>query len=149
MAQGDNTSANDKDFVEFAGETNLTAVRLGRMAERQSSSKEVKQLGRTMVREHTQDLRKLRAVAKKVGAIAPNTLDDAHQQVVSPLANLKGEAFDRRFSKAAADQHAKAVDAYRREANGGFNSQLKAYAAATLPHLQEHLQQAQAMAGEK
>ena len=148
-AQTNHTSANDEDFVEFAGETDLTVARLGQMAESQGSNSQVKQLGRMMQQDHTQDLKALTAVANRIGAIAPNSLDDEHKQVVSRFAGLTGQDFDRKFLKEMSDRHANALAAYKREADRGFNAELKAYAGKALPHLEAHLREAQRLAGGK
>ena len=148
-AQTNDTSANDEDFVEFAGETDLTLARLGGMAESRASDPRIKQFGHMVQRDHVQDLQGLTAVANKIGAIAPNSLDDEHKQVLSRFAGLNGQDFDRKFLKEMSDRHANAISAYKREADRGFNAALKAYAGKDLPHLEAHLQRAEQLAGGK
>lgn len=146
-AQTNNTSANDEDFIEFAGETDLTLARLGAMVESRASDTRVKQFGHMVQRDHTQDLTTLTEVANKIGAVAPNSLDTVHKQVLRRFAGLNGVNFDRAFLKEMSDRHANAVRAYQREADHGFNAALKAYARKALPHLEEHLRAAQQLAG--
>ncbi len=146
LSQTNATSANEKVFVEFAGETDLMLARLGQMAESRASDPRVKQFAHMMQQDHTQDFEVLRAVANKVGAIAPNSLDDQDKQVLRRFAGLAGQDFDRQFLKEMSDRHANAVAAYQREATRGFNGDLKAYAGKALPHLEAHLQAAQRLA---
>ena len=50
--------------------------------------------------------------------------------------------FDRAYMKAMAHDHDKDVKAFRKEADSGKDPDVKAWAATTLPTLQEHQQQA-------
>ncbi len=145
-AQLNNLSANDRDFVEYAGEVDLTAVQLGQLAKKHASASAVKSFGATLEQEHSQDLAKLTAIANKVGAIAPNTLDDVHKSEVSQVKAQKGKKFDHGFLKAVVNEHENALVSFKREADHGFNADLQAYAKATLPGLEEHLKRAKQLA---
>ncbi len=138
-AQLDQLSANDKDFIEFAGEVDLTAIRLGRMAQMDAASPQVKRFALTIEQEHTADLKKLTAIANKTGGVAPNTLDDVHMNTAKRLNKLKGQSFDHAFLKAIVNQHENALVSFKREADHGFNQDLQAYAKAMLPKLEQHL----------
>ena len=140
--QLDQLSANDKDFIEFAGEFDLTAVRLGSMAQTKGSTAEVKSLGRTLEQEHGADLKKLTAIANKTGGVAPNTLDDVHVSAIKKLSKAKGDTFDHQFLKMVVNEHENALVSVKREADHGASPDLQAYAKALLPHLEHHLKQA-------
>ena len=142
LAQLDQLSANDKDFIEFAGEFDLASVRLGSLAQTKSASVEVKGLGRTLEQEHSADLKKLTAIANKTGGIAPNTLDDVHLSAIKKLSKAKGDAFDHQFLKLVVNEHENALVSVKREADHGASPDLQAYAKALLPHLEHHLKQA-------
>lgn len=141
-AQINQLSANDMDFIEFAGEVDLTAIRLGQMAQMDAVSQQVKKFGLMVEQEHTADLKKLTAIANKTGGVAPNTLDDVHMTVVKQVKKFKGKFFDHQFLKAIVNQHENALISFKREADGGFNPDLQAYAKAMLPNLEEHLKMA-------
>ena len=138
-AQADQLSANDKDFVEFAGETDLVAVRLGQLAQLHASSPKVKSFALRLEREHAADLKRLALISNKTGGIAPNTLDDVHAGVVKRLSKSKGTQFDHAFLKAIVNEHENALTSFQREAEHGFNPSLQAYAKATLPKLESHI----------
>ncbi len=146
-AQSDRLSANDKDFIELAGEMNIAAVRLGQMAQANSTTQKLKDFGLKVEHEHTADLDKLTAVANKVGGIAPNSLDDVHKNVIKRVHAAKGSSFDHAFLKAMVNQHESALVSFHREADHGFNQDLQAYAKAAIPHLEEHLKEAKQLAG--
>jgi len=140
--QLDQLSANDKDFVEFAGETDLLAVRLGHLAGIHGASVEVRDFGRMMADDHARDLKSLTAVANKTGGVAPDTLDDMHSTTLKQVSKLKGKAFDHQFLKTVVNQHENALVSFKREADHGFNQDLQAYAKKTLPKMEQHLKQA-------
>ncbi len=141
-AQVDQLSANDKDFIEFAGELNLLAIRLGQMAQIDAASQQVRKFGLMIEQEHTADLKKLTAIANKTGGVAPNTLDDVHMKTVKTVNKFKARAFDHEFLKAIVNQHESALVSFKREADHGFNPDLQAYAKAALPKLEQHLKTA-------
>ncbi len=73
----------------------------------------------------------------------PKGIDAAHNKMIDPVAKLKGRAFDHRFLADMVKGHEQAIAKYKKEADSGDNADLKAYAAATLPTLQMHLQKAE------
>ena len=141
-AQLNNLSANDKDFVEYAGEVDLTAIQLGRLAQNRASNSEVKNFGRSLAQEHSEDLAKLTTAANKVGAVAPNNLDEIHKAIVGRVKGHRGKNFDHQFLKAVINEHENAVVSFQREADHGSNADLQAYAKVTLPSLEQHLKEA-------
>jgi len=141
-AQANQLSANDMDFIEFAGEMDLTVIRLGQMAQMDAVAQKVKKFGLMVEQEHTADLKKLTAIANKTGGVAPNTLDDVHMNIVKQVKKSKSKSFDHQFLKAIVNQHENALASFKREADSGFNPDLQAYAKAMLPNLEEHLKMA-------
>ena len=144
-AQTETLTPNEKDFIEFAGEFNLTIVRLGELAQQEALSPKLKEWGRMMQQEHSADLKKLAAVAQKAGGITPEKLDAVHQSQLKRLESAKGAAFDREFLKTVINDHQKALTSFRRESDSGINKNLKAYASQTLPILEQHLKNAKAI----
>ena len=139
----DNTSANDKDFIEYAGEVDLAEMQLGHLAGAKSSDPQIKKMGRMIEQEHSADLKALTAVANKIGGIAPNSLDAVHKDLVRKLSAAEGQSFDRQFATEIVSEHKKVVASFKQEAAHGFNKDLRAYAAKTVPVLEKHLEQAE------
>ena len=144
-AQTATLTPNEKDFIEFAGEFNLTLIRLGQMAQEEAASTKVKEFGRMMQQEHQANLETLAALAQKDGGVTPQTLDSVHVGEVKHLQEASGPTFDREFLKAVVNDHETALTAFRREASSGISKNLKSYAAAALPVLQQHVKQAKAL----
>jgi putative membrane protein len=61
----------------------------------------------------------------------------------SALQNLTGAAFDKAYMDEQVKAHESAVQLFDKQANGGQDAELKAFAAKQLPTLREHLKMAQ------
>ena len=136
-------TAADKEFVDFVGQTDMTEAHFGQLAQDQASGQDVKDYGQTLVTDHTKDYNTITALATKMGADVPKGIDAMHMKMIDPVAKLKGHAFDHRFLADMVKGHEQAITKYKKEADSGDNADLKAYAAATLPTLQMHLQKAE------
>jgi len=98
-----------------------------------------------MIREHTETSNELKQLVQsgKVRAELPTALDAEHQKKLDDLKKLSGRELDRQYDRMQLQAHQEAVDLFGRYAQGGDNTDLKAWAAKTLPHLREHLAMAQ------
>jgi putative membrane protein len=56
---------------------------------------------------------------------------------------MSGEAFDKAYMDDMVKDHKKDVAEFRKEANGGKDSDIKGFASKTLPTLEEHLKMAE------
>jgi len=65
-----------------------------------------------------------------------------HKALVTKLSGLSGAEFDRAYMKQMVKDHSDAVSLFQREASRGNDAELKAWAAKTLPALQDHLRMA-------
>jgi len=133
----------DHQFVLDASAAGLAEVNLAFVAVRQASSAEVKQYARHMIEDHTRANSELLALANKNGLSAARTMDAEHQALEAKLLKLAGNDFDRAYMDAQVADHRKAVALFEKEATGGTDADLKAWAAKKLPTLREHLMTAQ------
>jgi len=141
-AQSNDLSANDKDFIEFAGETDLLASRLGQLAQTRGTAPEVQKFGKVMEAHHSEQLKTLAGIADKNVGVAPDTLDDAHVNTLKRVSKYKSKSFDHQFLKVVVNQHENALVSFKREADHGFNQDLQAFAKNALPKLEQHLKEA-------
>jgi putative membrane protein len=63
--------------------------------------------------------------------------------MLTKLHGLHGTDLDSQYGSDQVSAHKDAVSLYRRYSKGGDNARLKAWAATTLPTLQQHLDMAQ------
>jgi len=129
----------DKKFVKEAAIGGLAEVELGKLAAQKASSEDVKQFGQKMVDDHGKANDQLKEIATKSSIDVPAALDSKHQAKIDKLSKLSGADFDKAYIKDQLKDHQKDVAAFQSEAQGGSDPNVKQFAAATLPTLQEHL----------
>lgn len=70
-----------------------------------------------------------------------------HQAAMDRLGKLSGAEFDREYLKMDLNDHKKTIELFEKQARGGRDAELKAFAEKTLPTLREHHQMARDIAG--
>lgn len=136
-------STADSRFVHEAAIGGMYEVELGKIAEQKSADDAVKQFGARMVHDHSKANDELKQMAAAHGAQMPASLDKKHQREMERLQKLSGARFDRDYMKAMVADHKATISAFNKEASSGHDSEVKGFAANTLPILQEHLQMAE------
>jgi putative membrane protein len=136
-ASGDNT------FAMKAAQANMAEVELGKLAQQKAMRDEVKQFGQRMVDDHSKSLDELKSIAMKNDITLPTEIDAEHKTLSEKLSKMSGAAFDREYMQAMVDGHRKVAADFRKESQSGSNADIKAYAAKTLPTIEEHLKHAQ------
>lgn len=134
------TKVDDKKFVKEAALGGMSEVELGKLAVQKSSSEDVKQFAQKMVDDHTKANDQLKQIASKENIPVPDSLDSKHQSRIDKLSKLSGEDFDKAYAKDQLKDHQSDVRDFSAEAQGGADPNVKAFAASTLPTLQQHLE---------
>jgi len=132
----------DMAFAREAAIGGMAEVELGNLAKQKASSSDVKQFGDRMVTDHSKGGEELKQWAKSKNITLPTELDAKHKALRDRLAKLPTEAFDRQYMNEMVMDHQHDVTAFKREAASGKDADLKAWAARTLPTLEEHLKMA-------
>lgn len=138
----------DEHFVMEAASGGMAEVALGKLAADKASSAKVKDFGQRMVTDHGKANDELKSLASSKNINLPNSMDAKHQATYDRLSKLSGAAFDRAYMADMLADHQKDVAAFRKEAQSGKDSEIKAWAAKTLPTLEEHLKLAQSAKGQ-
>jgi putative membrane protein len=133
------TKVNDAKFAADAAMGGMTEVELGKLATQKGSSEAVKQFGQRMVDDRSKANDELKQVASKGNLTIPDSLDSKHQKRVDKLSKLSGPDFDKAYIKDQLKDHKKDVREFQAEAQSGSNPDVKAFAAKTLPVLEQHL----------
>jgi putative membrane protein len=136
-------NASDSQFIAKAAQGGLAEVELGKMAQEHGSSDAVKQFGQRMADDHSKANEELSRIAQAGGVTVPTNLDAKGQAMKDKLSKLNGAAFDRAYMSEMLKDHREDVAEFQKEANTGQNPEVKAFAAKTLPTLQEHLRLAE------
>jgi len=137
-AESARSSAADTDFVRKASSGNLTEIALGKLANDQASSDDVKKYAARMVADHTQANEKLGKLAGSKGIQIATAPDVAQQQDIDRLKGLDGAAFDRAYSDLMVRSHKLTTGLYDLEASKGEDVEIRAFARDALPVLREH-----------
>jgi putative membrane protein len=131
-------SGADHMFVMEAAQGGMAEVALGRLAADKASNDRVKQFGQRMVADHSKANDELKALAQTKSISIPMDLDAKHKATQDRLSKLSGAAFDRAYIQEMVADHKKDVADFRKESQSGKDSEVKAWAAKTLPTLEEH-----------
>jgi putative membrane protein len=134
------------DFVKEAATSDMTEIAAAKIALEKGNAAE-KQFADQMVTDHTKTTTELKALVTSgdVKATLPTALDSSSQKKIDKLKNTKPENFASEYDPMQVGAHKDAVSLFERYAKGGENPKLKDWAGKTLPHLQHHLDMAQAL----
>jgi putative membrane protein len=133
----------DNSFATKAAQGGMAEVQLGNLAKARAHSQEVKDFGQRMVTDHTKVNDQLKQIAAKTGMTLPTGLDAKDQATYDRLSKLSGVEFDRAYMRDMVSDHRGDVAEFRHESEHGANPDLKGFATATLPVLEEHLKLAE------
>ena len=139
-------SPSTQDFVTEAANTDMLEIASSKLALSKGDAK-LKSFADTMIGDHTKTSSEVKALVTsgKVKADLPAAMDKAHQSKLDKLSGLSGADFTKEYESMQVSAHKDAVSLFERYSKSGDNTDLKAFAAKTLPHLQEHLKMAQAL----
>jgi putative membrane protein len=137
-------SPSTQDFVTEAANSDMLEIESSKLVAAKADAKD-KAFADQMIKDHTATSAELKALvgSGKVKATLPAAMDKAHGAKLDKLSGLTGADFAKAYEDMQIAAHKDAVSLFERYAKGGDNADLKAFAAKTLPHLQEHLKMAQ------
>jgi putative membrane protein len=140
-------SASDKKFLKEAADGGLAEVELGQLAAEKASSSEVKKFGQRMVDDHSKVNDELKQLAASKGVDLPQEPSAKHKATKARLSKLSGQQFDKAYMDDMVKDHKQDVAEFRRESKFAKDPDVKNFAAKTLPTLEDHLKEAQSIAG--
>ncbi|HEY4273151.1 MAG TPA: DUF4142 domain-containing protein [Candidatus Udaeobacter sp.] len=128
-AAGDSSSlsAKDKTFMKKAAKGGMLEVTLGKLAEQDAQSADVKSFGNRMVTDHGKANDELKSIASKKGVQLPSK---------EPSGKWTS---DKAYMEAMVKDHEKDLAEFKEEANSGSDPDVKKFADDTAKMIQEHL----------
>lgn len=136
----------DATFAKKAAQGNMAEVALGKVAQQNAQSDDVKKFGQRMVDDHSKAEQDLEGVASKANITLPTDVNAQQKAEQQRLEKLNGAAFDRAYMAMMVKDHTKDVAEFKKEANSTrADSDLKDYAKRTYPTLEDHLTNAKAV----
>jgi len=128
----------DSAFIHTAAMGGMAEVELGKLAVANATSSDVKLFAQRMVDDHSKANDELKSLAGQKNVKLPAELDAKHKAVQDKLAKQKGAAFDAAYMSEMVSDHNTDVALFQKESKSGKDAEAKAWAAKTLPTLQEH-----------
>ena len=139
-------SADDAWMMKVA-KGGMAEVELGKLASEKATTDAVKQFGQRMATDHSKANEELKALAANKKVTLPAEIAPEDKALRDRLTRLSGPAFDQAYMRAMVSDHVKDVNAFKMEANSGTDPDVKAWAAKTLPTLEQHLKMAREAGG--
>lgn len=136
----------DSTFYKKAAEGGMSEIELGQLAQQKARNPAVKEFGAMMVNDHSAANEKLKALAASKQVVLPGSPSVMQKASRTKLDMMSGDSFDKSYVKAMIEDHKSDIKEFQKEASEGRDPQAKAFAAATLPTLQTHLQKVQSIA---
>jgi len=138
-------SKDDQEFATKAAQGNMAEVSLGQMAAQKGTAPDVKTFGNRMVNDHGKALDELKQLAQNKGLTLPTDVSADQKATADKLSAKSGKDFDKTYADTMADDHEKDAKEFEKASKNAQDPDLKAWAAKTLPVIQDHLKMAQAM----
>jgi len=100
-----------------------------------------------MADDHSKANDELKTLAQSKNITLPSEIGAEEKALRDRLMKLSGPAFDQAYMKAMVSDHFKDVNEFKVESKSGKDPEVKAWAAKTLPTLEEHLKLARSTNG--
>jgi putative membrane protein len=134
-------AADPPDTADVLGklhQSNQKEIEMGKLAQKNGQSKDVKAYGKTLVKDHTTADKKVTSLAKKEKVkLTPASKED-HADMAA-----KGPDFDKKFTSAMLEDHKKDVAEVKSARDATKDEKLKGLLDDILPTLEKHEETAQ------
>lgn len=144
-AKDSSLARGDRKFMETAAQDGMAEVELGKVAAQKAQSADVKAFAERMVQDHGKANSQLMQLAQAKGVNLPTALEGKHKRMLDKMSKLAPDKFDREYMDEMADEHKKDVKAFREASKDSKDADVKAFATATLPVLEEHMKLAESL----
>ena len=138
-------SSEDRKFVEKAAKGGMEEVELGQIAQQKAQNADVKAFASRMVTDHSKANDELKALASNKGVTLPAPdADKSGKKHADELNKKSADRFDHEYMEMMVKDHKTDVKEFEHAAKNAKDADLRAWAAKTLPTLQDHLKMAEA-----
>ena len=134
-------------FAMKAADSDMFEIAAAKLAATRSTNPSVKKFAAAMEKAHMASTAELKsAIAASGAAITlPTTLSKDAQDDLDDLNKADAKDFDKKYADDMVDAHQAALNLLQRYAQDGDTPAIKAFAAATAPKVQEHLNMAEGL----
>jgi putative membrane protein len=122
---GNTNIQDDTKFAVEAADGGMMEVELGKLAQTNASSKQIKDFGQQMVNDHGKAGEELKMLAASKNITLPSALSNKNQDSYNDLAKKKGVDFDKAYASFMVDDHKEDIDKFKHEAEKGNDADRK------------------------
>jgi putative membrane protein len=134
-------------FAAKAADSDMFEIEAAKLAATRSTNPSVKKFAAMMEKAHTATSAELKTAigASGVAITLPTALSEDAQGKLDDLNKADAKDFDKKYADDMVDAHQAALNLLQRYAQDGDTGAIKAFAAATAPKVQEHLNMAEGL----
>ena len=134
------TKAAEKDaqFVVDVVASNYGEVKLAKLAQQKSSSKELKEVAKMLEADHSAVLNELKSMASNKGIVIPSEENGESKDKLKELTDEKASEFDKEWCEILMDNHKNSISKFENAANDISDPDLKNFVNTVLPKLRTH-----------
>ena len=134
-------------FAMKAADSDMFEIEAAKLAQTRSANASIKKFAATMEKAHKATSEELKSAVTASGAAItlPTTLSADMQGKLDDLTKADAKDFDKKYADAMVDAHQAALNLLQRYAQDGDTAAIKAFAAATAPKVQDHLNMAEGL----
>ena len=134
-------------FAAKAADSDMFEIEAAKLAAKRSTNPEIKKFAAAMEKAHTATSAELKTAIAASGATItlPTALSEDMQGKLDDLNKADAKDFDKKYADSQVDAHQAALNLLQRYAQDGDTAAIKAFAAATAPKVQEHLNMAEGL----
>ncbi|ADV67516.1 DUF4142 domain-containing protein [Deinococcus maricopensis] len=147
MMMAPNATTVDGLYMQAAAGGNLFEIQSSQVALKNSTSDAVRAFAQQMIADHTTAQNQLTALAAARGVPLPTQLPPELQLKVTSLSGLTGAAFDAAYAQEQVVSHQLNLSVQQNELTAGKDADVRAYAQAQVPIIQQHLEHARTLPG--
>lgn len=139
-------ASDDRAFMKEAASTGAYQLAVSKLAQRRTTSTDVRKLATSVTRDHSATNAQLQKLAANKSYKLAATMTSAQQKSLASLSAANSRDFDRDYvQKVGIDSVKSDIKSFESAARSSKDADLKAWAAKTLPLLQDHLAAAQSI----
>ncbi len=140
MSNAQTPAKRDRKFAREAAETSLMEVKLGLLSMANTTTPAVVTGGTETAKYHSRVVDTLQLLARKKNIVLPIALGERKQSKYDKLSYLAERKFDKKYVSYMILLLENYIRLFNKEAKSGRDAELRAWAAAHVSTLKEHLQ---------
>ncbi|WP_052694937.1 DUF4142 domain-containing protein [Hymenobacter sp. AT01-02] len=133
----------DAEYVVNSANRNMFIQEISQVAQRKSTSANVKYLAQSLIAQHTTAQTALQTLAAQKSLILPKGLGGDQADQVGELVALTGAAFDKKYAELLVRTHKMAIEAADDMREEAYDGDIRTFADQQVSTLKQHLEAAE------